>query len=70
MAHAIEEAVFLGQHILVLNRPPIYQAKIFSNPVFGQSADRDSQAYQQLGTALRASLSSTSVGRARSGTIV
>ena len=56
VTHAIEEAVFLGQHILVLNQPPICQTKIFSNPVFGQAAERDSLGYLQLCTALRASL--------------
>jgi ABC-type nitrate/sulfonate/bicarbonate transport system ATPase subunit len=56
VTHAIEEAVFLGQRILVLNQPPICQPKVFANPVFGQPAERDSRAYQQLCAELRASL--------------
>ncbi len=48
VTHAIEEAAFLGQHILVLGRPPHTTGKIFANPVAGQPGIRDSEAYRDL----------------------
>jgi ABC-type nitrate/sulfonate/bicarbonate transport system ATPase subunit len=56
VTHAIEEAAYLGQSILVLGHPPHRSGKVFPNPVFGQSGARDSEAYRQLCRALRAEL--------------
>ncbi len=53
VTHAIEEAAFLGQHILVLGRPPATTGTIFTNPVAGQSEMRDSEAYLDLCRQLR-----------------
>ncbi len=53
VTHAIEEAAFLGQHILVLGRPPHTQGTIFSNPLAGQPGMRDSEAYRDLCHQLR-----------------
>jgi ABC-type nitrate/sulfonate/bicarbonate transport system ATPase subunit len=56
VTHAIEEAVFLGQHILVLGRPPHQQPQIFENPVFGRPDERDSQAARSFLLTLRQAL--------------
>jgi len=56
VTHAIEEAAFLGQHILVLGRPPHCRGIVFQNPVFGQPDERDSDAYRNLCRQLRACL--------------
>ncbi len=56
VTHAIEEAAYLGQSILVLGHPPHFGGKVFNNPVFGQSGARDSAAYRKLCQALRAEL--------------
>jgi NitT/TauT family transport system ATP-binding protein len=56
ITHAIEEAAYLGQSILVLGRPPHRAGKIFSNPVFGQPGARDSAEYRDLCRALRLEL--------------
>ncbi len=53
VTHAIEEAAFLGQHILVLGRPPHTGGQVFTNPVFGQAGERDSQVYRDLCRELR-----------------
>lgn len=53
VTHAIEEAAFLGQHILVLGRPPHSQGQIFSNPAAGQPGERESETYHDLCRQLR-----------------
>jgi ABC-type nitrate/sulfonate/bicarbonate transport system ATPase subunit len=56
VTHAIEEAAFLGQSILVLGHPPHHCGRIFANPVFAQPGARDSEPYRQLCQKLRAAL--------------
>jgi ABC-type nitrate/sulfonate/bicarbonate transport system ATPase subunit len=53
VTHAIEEAAYLGQSILILGSPPHRRARIFANPVFGQPSARESEAYLRLCRALR-----------------
>jgi ABC-type nitrate/sulfonate/bicarbonate transport system ATPase subunit len=53
VTHAIEEAAFLGQQIVVLGRPPHSRPQIFANPVFGQPDGRESSAYRDLCRDLR-----------------
>jgi NitT/TauT family transport system ATP-binding protein len=53
VTHAIEEAAYLGQSILVLGHPPHRSGKVFQNPVFGQAGARDSEDYRQLCRELR-----------------
>ncbi len=45
VTHTIEEAVILGQKILVLSQPPTRQAEIVENPGFSQIDYRDSLEY-------------------------
>jgi NitT/TauT family transport system ATP-binding protein len=56
VTHAIEEAAYLGQFILVLGHPPHHSGRIFSNPAFGRPGARESSAYRELCQALRAEL--------------
>jgi ABC-type nitrate/sulfonate/bicarbonate transport system ATPase subunit len=56
VTHAIEEAAFLGQTILVLGHPPHSRGRVFENPVFAQPGARDSGAYRQLCQQLRSAL--------------
>jgi ABC-type nitrate/sulfonate/bicarbonate transport system ATPase subunit len=53
VTHAIEEAAYLGQQILVLGRTPHQQAEIISNPCFGQAEYADSIEYRALMRELR-----------------
>jgi NitT/TauT family transport system ATP-binding protein len=54
VTHAIEEAVYLGQKILVLGQPPHAGAEIIDNPVFGQPRLEEHDGYQTLTRALQA----------------
>jgi len=56
VTHAIEEAAILGQHILVLGRPPHHAGEIFHNPAFNQPGMRDSEAFHELCRTLRGCL--------------
>ena len=56
VTHAIEEAAYLGQSILVLGHPPHRGGKIFTNPAFDQPGARECAAYRDLCQALRAEL--------------
>jgi ABC-type nitrate/sulfonate/bicarbonate transport system ATPase subunit len=56
VTHAIEEAAYLGQSILVLGRTPHRCGRVFTNPVFGLPDARDSQDYRLLCRDLRAEL--------------
>ncbi len=56
VTHAIEEAAILGQHILVLGKPPHTHPEIYHNPVFGLPGARDSEPYRALCQQLRACL--------------
>ena len=53
VTHAIEEAAFLGQKVLVLGHPPHTTYQVLENPVFGQAGCRDSQGYRDLCRELR-----------------
>jgi ABC-type nitrate/sulfonate/bicarbonate transport system ATPase subunit len=48
VTHAIEEAVYLGQYILVLGKPPHTQAEVLFNPVFGQPDITEREDYLHL----------------------
>lgn len=48
VTHAIEEAVALGQKILLLEEAPNRTGRIFENPEAGQSGYRSSPAYHEL----------------------
>lgn len=53
VTHAIEEAAFMGSHILLLENPPNTQAQIFPNPNAGKPGYRDSKEYHELCAELR-----------------
>jgi NitT/TauT family transport system ATP-binding protein len=48
VTHAIEEAVALGQKILLLEEAPNRSGRIFENPDAGQGGYRSSSAYHEL----------------------
>lgn len=56
VTHAIEEAAFVGQKILLLGQPPNREAVILNNPGAGSPSYRDSEAYQAMCRELRARL--------------
>jgi ABC-type nitrate/sulfonate/bicarbonate transport system ATPase subunit len=56
VTHAIEEAAFLGQKILVLGNPPHSKGQLLANPVFGIPEMRDSMEYRDLCRRLRLTL--------------
>lgn len=56
VTHIIEEAVFLGQRILVLGRAPNTAAQVIENPDAGTAAYRGQPAYWQKVAELRAAL--------------
>lgn len=56
VTHSIEEAVFLGQQILVLKRPPNTIAQVIANPAAGAAAYRGQSAYLDQCSVLRALL--------------
>jgi ABC-type nitrate/sulfonate/bicarbonate transport system ATPase subunit len=56
VTHAIEEAAFLGQKILVLGNPPHSNGLILTNPVFGIPEMRESAEYRNLCRELRLAL--------------
>ncbi len=45
VTHSVEEAVFLGRHILVLGQQPARVKKILENPGFGREGFRTDDAY-------------------------
>ncbi len=53
VTHAIEEAAFLGQKVLVLGHPVHRDYQVLENPVFGQAGSRDTQGYRDLCRQLR-----------------
>jgi ABC-type nitrate/sulfonate/bicarbonate transport system ATPase subunit len=53
VTHAIEEAVHMGQSILLLGQPPHTQAEVIPNPCFGHPAMEDSDDYRSLTRYLR-----------------
>ena len=56
VTHNIEEAVFLGKRILVLDRPPNRTARVIENPEAGTRDYRGRPAYYQKCNDLRAVL--------------
>jgi NitT/TauT family transport system ATP-binding protein len=56
VTHNIEEAVFLGQKILVLGHPPNRQARVIANPEAGRSGYRGDAAYWARCAELREAL--------------
>jgi NitT/TauT family transport system ATP-binding protein len=56
VTHAIEEAVFLGQKILLLSRPPNPNSQVFENPSAGQPGFLDSEDYRAQCARLRRAL--------------
>lgn len=53
VTHAIEEAAFMGQKILLLGDPPNHSANILDNPLSGTPGFRESKAYHNLCRELR-----------------
>jgi ABC-type nitrate/sulfonate/bicarbonate transport system ATPase subunit len=60
VTHIIEEAVFLGQHILVLGRPPNSAAHVIANPAARSADYRALPAYWEKCAELRESLNASS----------
>ena len=60
VTHIIEEAVFLGQHILVLGRPPNRAAHIIANPAARGADYRGQPGYWEKCAELRESLNASS----------
>jgi NitT/TauT family transport system ATP-binding protein len=56
VTHNIEEAVFLGQRLLVLGQPPHRQTTILENPKAGRPQYRQDPAFQALSSDLRSLL--------------
>lgn len=56
VTHAIEEAVVLGNKILLLDSAPTRAARIFENPNAGVDGQRESKHYQELCNLLRREL--------------
>ncbi len=56
VTHAIEEALFLGEHILVIKNGVNTTPLILENPFSGQSSPRHQMEYQQLVNTIRAEL--------------
>jgi len=56
VTHAIEEAAYLGQRILVLGKPPHSKTLVHRNPTFGQPDARGSSEFTSLCQDLRQSL--------------
>lgn len=56
VTHSIEEALILGQRILVLARPPHSRPLVVENPGFGQVDFQGSEAYRRLSAELRQTL--------------
>ncbi|MCL4528366.1 MAG: ABC transporter ATP-binding protein [Chloroflexi bacterium] len=48
VTHSVEEAVSLGQKILLLKAPPNRSARVFENPDAGRDSQRNSAAYRNL----------------------
>ncbi len=53
VTHNIEEAVYMGQRLLVLRRPPHRQALIVENPAAGQTDYRKQPGFQARCTQIR-----------------
>ena len=53
VTHAIEEAVVLGQRILLLEAPPNRQPHVIENPAARQADYRDTAGYNEMVQRLR-----------------
>jgi ABC-type nitrate/sulfonate/bicarbonate transport system ATPase subunit len=53
VTHSIEEAAFMGQKILLLNKPPNQNAEIIHNPSSGNAEYRESEQYSLMCKDLR-----------------
>ena len=56
VTHAIEEALIMGQSIMILGGPPGHPMSQLANPLFGQPVERDNLVYRQLFDELQARL--------------
>lgn len=56
VTHAIEEAAYMGQKILLLSHPPNREALVVENPLAGQPGYRESEVYLRRCKELRAVL--------------
>ena len=56
VTHSIDEAVYLGQRIVVLSARPGHVVGVLDNPAMGQAAYRGSSAYYELCNEIRALL--------------
>jgi ABC-type nitrate/sulfonate/bicarbonate transport system ATPase subunit len=64
VTHNIEEAVFLGQRLLLLRRPPHFEALIIENPDAGSAEYREQAAFQARCSELRDLLGETARAQA------
>jgi NitT/TauT family transport system ATP-binding protein len=64
VTHNIEEAVYLGQHILVLGHPPNRRARVIENPEAGLRDYRGAATYWSRCIELREALGGVGVGDA------
>lgn len=60
VTHNIEEAVYLGRRILVLQRPPNHTAQVIENPDAGAAGYRGQPAFLARCTELRAAIGALS----------
>ena len=56
VTHSIEEAVVLGENILILGKPPISRVRVIENPAFIQGAVADPAGYFEMCNQLRSEL--------------
>jgi NitT/TauT family transport system ATP-binding protein len=64
VTHNIEEAVFLGQYLLLLRRPPHREALIIENPAAGQADYREQASFQTRCNQVRELLEGTAYAQA------
>jgi NitT/TauT family transport system ATP-binding protein len=67
VTHNIEEAVFWGSHILVLQKAPNFESKVFDNPGSGSSNFRESPEFYKRSRQLRDQVETDSRNRREKG---